>query len=342
MGTPNINILTELETAKVSLVKRGANLKPRFPITKSEGIVMNKEVLKAILEVEAENEGKITEVFKNLSDKGTEAVTGALRLINAYTDELPEDLLPKLAELSGFKAGKIEKAKGDNPFGGDDDEKKEFMAWRKAKKAEEKKAARLAAKEAAASGGAVAKALAELTPELSAQLAPIFKAHQEQSDAAHAEDIAKAEERTEDAKEERTEIAKTLATERGERQTKEWIHKAETELAHDQGESSEGLGKMLRDLHDHDPKVAEAQFKSMKAASDAIKKSDMLVAAGVPGSPAVAGSAAEKIEKMAKQLVLKAEKPMTQEAAEAFVVEQNPDLYNEYLNENPKQTGASD
>lgn len=293
---------------------------------------MEPEILKAILEVEAENEGKISEVFKGLSDKGAEAVTGALRLISAYKDELPKDVMVGLTDLAGYEV-----VKAKNPFLTDDEKKKEAEAKAKAEAAAKAKKEKDKKKDDSGFPFPMAKALGGMSDELREQMEPVFKA----MEAARTEEIAKAEEDVRKANDRTEEIAKTLATERDLRQTKEWIAKAETDLSHYPGKSSEELGNMLKNLHDHDPKVAEEQFESMKIASEAIKKSELFTSAGVAGGgSAIAGSAEEKIERMAQQYVAKGSDGMTIEQARVAVQDQHPELYDDYLNEHPEQTGA--
>jgi len=62
------------------------------------------EILKAVLETQLEDEKKVDEVLKQakLSDKAQGAVKGALRLLNAYKDELPKDIMNTLAGLAGY------------------------------------------------------------------------------------------------------------------------------------------------------------------------------------------------------------------------------------------------
>ncbi len=100
-----INKLTELDTLGVSLVKRGANRK-RFALAKAEEPMDEIEILKAVLEddTEFENAEQVAEAIEKaqLSAKAQSAVKGALRLLNAFKDELPEDTLDMLATMAGF------------------------------------------------------------------------------------------------------------------------------------------------------------------------------------------------------------------------------------------------
>jgi hypothetical protein len=131
-----------------------------------------------------------------------------------------------------------------------------------------------------------------------------------------------------------------LKIEKDKRELNEWIKKAEDGLSHYPGQSSTALGTMLKGLHDSDPELATKQFEMLKAASDAMKTSSVLKEAGRFGGDAEPSSAWAKVEKSASELVQKsADRAFTKEKAIDLVLERNPDLYAEYLNENPAQTG---
>lgn len=318
MGKSTINLLTNVKTAKVSLVKRGAN-KRQFAIFKSEKTMPDdntipmeemEEIFKAIVETEAEGEEKLEDIFKQekLSPKAMNAVKGALRLLGAYKEEVGGDLMKKLAAAAGYGYAAPKKQ-----------EPKKEPEKKQKKKDEEHKYP-------------MAKALDGLPDELREQLEPVFKAQQDLYD----EEIAKAEKHAEDADKRTEEVAKALKTERDQRQTQEWIAKSEDELSHFPGKSSEELGKMLKALHDVNPEMATAQFESMKAASDAIKESDLLKTAGTGTAPG--GSAYQKIQEMVKAKIAKSGDTMTPEQAEVEIMKEDPVLYEKYLEENPAQS----
>ncbi|MBC7340897.1 MAG: hypothetical protein H5U02_00325 [Clostridia bacterium] len=96
------------------------------------------EILKAVLETELEDEKKVDEVLKaaKLSDKAQNAVKGALRLLNAYKDELPKDIIKTLAGLAGYgypepaeKAKSEEDKKKKEKYGYPAPTKKEDGSW---------------------------------------------------------------------------------------------------------------------------------------------------------------------------------------------------------------------
>jgi hypothetical protein len=96
--------LGKLKAAEVSLVPRGANRKVFF-LTKEdkEGAWLD-EILKAILETDLHNEAQVDAAIKKagIGDKPAAALKSALRLLNAYKDTLPKDVLKMAAELTGL------------------------------------------------------------------------------------------------------------------------------------------------------------------------------------------------------------------------------------------------
>jgi hypothetical protein len=120
-----INRLHDLQVDEVSLVPRGANRK-KFLILKSMlgGDAMDQSMIERILDADLEDEERVDAVLKaqGLSDKARNAVKGALRILNAFKDELPNDILNTLASLAGYgyapaPTGEIKAAK---PYSDDD------------------------------------------------------------------------------------------------------------------------------------------------------------------------------------------------------------------------------
>ncbi len=78
----------------------------------------------------------------------------------------------------------------------------------------------------------------------------------------------------------------------------------------------------------------------MKAASEARKETDILKKAGNTRG-ASKGSVMDKVEKMASDVIEKsADLTMTKEATIAKIFDRQPELYQDYLNENPGQVRA--
>lgn len=95
--------LSQLIVNEVSLVPKGAN-KKRFALIKSEkGDPDMEELLNAVSQAKLENEDKIDEICKQakLSDNAIAAVKGALRLLMAVRQELPDVLFRQLSQIAG-------------------------------------------------------------------------------------------------------------------------------------------------------------------------------------------------------------------------------------------------
>lgn len=295
-----LTLLEDFHPFEVSLVKRGANQKKRFPIWKQQEIEMDKfdEILKSVLETELdEEEGKefLAWVEKQkLSEKGVNAVKAALRILSGFKDELPGDALDKLASMAGYPAPA---AKQVPP-------KKEEEEEEMKKK------------------GPVAKALDDLPDDVKK----------------HFEDVMKAQDlKVAALKKSNDVVTKALQEEKDIRELEAWTKKAETELSHYPGESIDEIAKSLKAMHDVDPKLAESQFKTMKAASDALKEGEIFKSAGSGfGGDGSADSAWAKIQKMADGLIEKSEDlSMSPAKAMARVLESplGKELYSKYLDE---------
>ncbi len=153
MSTKDLTALSDLQAAEVSLVKRGANQKKRFPMFKEEQMADDQqEILKAVLETESEGEKELVEYLQveKASDKGVSAAKSALRILQAFKDEMPGQILAQLAKIAG-----LEKAQDEKP----EDEEDEEMTEKKVKKTE------------------------EVQPEVSEEAQKIFKAQAEQIEA---------------------------------------------------------------------------------------------------------------------------------------------------------------
>ncbi len=110
--------IDNMKSDELSLVDKGANLKGSFPITKSKDQTMNEEIIKAVLETADDSEKGLDEVFtkSELSDEGKNALTGALRLLKGYADQIPAEALTGFGDLLGLKAPEpVEKAEEPKP-----------------------------------------------------------------------------------------------------------------------------------------------------------------------------------------------------------------------------------
>lgn len=86
-----ITSLKDVKTLEVSLVEAGANLKRRFPITKSKGHEMN-QVLIDVLKADGQSEAvtKLEGLLKEeMPAEAREAIVSAMKLLEAYSDMTP-------------------------------------------------------------------------------------------------------------------------------------------------------------------------------------------------------------------------------------------------------------
>lgn len=297
--------ITELDTQEVSIVDKGANLKKRFPLWKSEGVEKMEldEILQAVLSTPAENEDKFdARIAKaKLDEAAVNAAKGALRLLSGHKDKLPPDILRLLGEIAGYP---MDEEKNTKQM---DEDEESCPAPKKADKTAKAK------KTEAVEEGVTKEADDAMTDAL------------------------------ETLRKQNEEIEKQLKAERDLRLEAEWTKKAETELAHFPGKTSVELGKILKTLNDVDPKLAEEQFTAMKSASDMIKSSAILKSTGIVDhgvSDSNDESAMAQIQKFADGVVEKsADLTMTPEKAVAKLMKsaKGAKLYNDYLDEHPEQ-----
>ncbi len=318
-----LNTLTELDAAEVSLVKSGANQKKRFPISKSEDSMDIEEILKAVLETKTDKESELAEFIKTLdvSEKGAAAATGALRLLASFHDEMPEALVKELQTLAGYEKAKEKKAEEE------DDEEEEFTFPSKKKKGDVKKWFEAMPEELQEHFDLPEDQEDVVMKELSPEMTAVLKAQKDELEV---------------VRKQNEDFQKQLKVEKDARELASWTQKAKEELSHFPGKSTDELGQILKDLNDVNPDMATTQFASMKSASDALKQSGLLEQVGKSVGGTVEGSAWAKIKKQADGIVEKSSDiDLTKEAAIAKVLDRRPDLYNEYLSENPAQAAKN-
>jgi hypothetical protein len=314
MGRKGLTALSGMDTEEISLVKRGANKKKRFPIFKTEDDMDINEILKSVLETETDGENDFEEkVLKamKLSEKGQNAAKAAYRLLMGFKDELPAGVVEKLAEAAGvkkMKPGDDEEYKYPEPT-----KKEEVEKWMKGLPEELKKAL-------APVDGDEGK---EGDTKVDKNLEAIMKTHKDEIDA---------------LKKEGDKVLKALEEERDTREKEKWVAKAKEELSHYPGKNAQELGEQLHNLSKADPELAKQQFEAMKTTSESLQKSELLREIGGRVEPSDTGSTWAKVEKMAEDYVKKSEDlEMTKEKAVRKVLKRRPDLYEGYLKENPKQ-----
>ncbi|MBW2084447.1 MAG: hypothetical protein JRI54_00225 [Deltaproteobacteria bacterium] len=253
------------------------------------------EILKAVLETELEDEQKVEEVLKaaKLSDKAQNAVKGALRLLNAYKDSLPKDIMKTLAELAGYGyPAPTEKAK-DKKDEEEEDKKKKYGYPAPTKKED---------------GSYDFSGIPE---EVRPAVEALWKEQQEA--------IKKAEE-----------LEKVLKEERDKQLRKEFVQKAATDFTNLPTKPEE-FGLVLKGLAEKAPEEYTKLEGVLKAASEAIEKGALYAEIGRGGMPA-GDSAVAKVEAMAAGLVQK-NANLSRMDALAKVLAENPQLYEQYRKE---------
>lgn len=117
-----------------------------------------------------------------------------------------------------------------------------------------------------------------------------------------------------------------------------WVKKAEAELSHVPNQTSVELGQMLYTMEKAKTGSSDPIFQAFKKSSDMIKNSNLLQIAGSGSALVTDGSAEDKIQKSANKLIEKSTNS-TDEEAYCKAMEDDPRLYQDYLDEHPEQTG---
>lgn len=315
-------ILTDLDTKEVSLVSRGANLKDRFPVFKTEKRMGDMEsVVKAVMETEVDGEDALRRSLGDtVGEQGGAAAVSAMRLLKSFADQLPSEAVAQIVEASGHK-GLV--AKQDSEEDEEDEKKKkkvddesEYPPPDKKKQDDEE----------------------DEEDEENKKKREDYMTPDEMKKA-----VAKSEEATEAVLKQLKASEAALEEIKKREEIREWTQKAKDELAYFPGMSSDDLGKELCELNRQNPELAQRLFKSHKMTSDAMKQSSAFQRAGVggTGSDTSSGSVHDRVVKMARQAVEKsADLEMTEAQAVAKVYKNNPHLYAEYAAENPLQYGG--
>ncbi len=290
--TKIINMLTNVQTGEVSLVRRGANNK-RFALTKSEYAMNINELVKTVLSTEAEGESALVSTMKSAGlDEDSIAVAVAnFRLQSGFSDKFSKEAFAEVAKASGYEPAKGKKKKSE---GEDEDEDKKPSFMKSSTPAD--------------------------IPE------PMRKAYEEQKAT-----IARLQKEAE-------ENSTKLTALRKEAERKEYVAKCATEYAHVPGMSSEEMGGMLQDAYEVSKDLGEKLEKQWAETSKALKESALLKTAGAVTTHD-GSSAWAKMQKMAAE-AQKKDPSLGSGQAMTQVIKQHPDLYNEYLSENPAQTGG--
>lgn len=294
--------ITDLEVERIDLVPRGANRKS-FLLTKAdereEEEGMEPEIVKAVLETEMDDEKTVGEALTKagLSEEASEAAMGALRLINAYKEQWPENVMGMLTELSGYE---LPVAKADK----DRIEKLEAEVKNLKKEDEEKPEDKesILKEDGSLNMGAV--------PEEMRPYAEVVEKSRVESDKRAKDAIEKAEALEKDKME------------------KEYLAKAGELLNIDKAEN---LAPLLMDVAEKAPETSEKLEEMLKTANKRIEEGGLYgeVGSGRSGS----GEATDKMESKAKEKMEKGDGKMTIQQARAEVLKEHPEYYDEHMNE---------
>lgn len=262
---------------------------------------MNEEIMKAVLETEVEGEANLQE-FIDKSELDEGGIDAAKGALRILSS-----FKDKLPEGTISKLAEI--AGYDQPI---IKEAKKEEAPQKEEEEEEEETE-------------MKKSLEGVSEEVKKQFEDIQKEHQAQVDALKAKN---------------EEIEKALKEEKDRRELETWVAKAKEELDGIPGKTAEELGTELKKLADVDTEIADSQFNVLKASAEAIKEGNLLKELGGRGMD-VAGSAMDKINKLAEKLIEKSSGELTKEQARVKIMDENPSLYTQYMAEHPEQQGRN-
>jgi len=305
------NRLHEIVIQSIDLVPRGGNKKKIFlkksGETMGEFTVESLQEIEEIIKEELENEEKIIKEAKleKISDKAKNAIKSILRLAANYKEEIGDDVMKKLASLAGYGYPAPEKKQDDN----DKDKDKEKNPFTKPYP-EVKKAARdFVPTDKREEFDKIMKSFeVKDTPVVDdPQVLALMKKDEDSQ-----KRIRKLEQDTE-------------------------IRKVEVRIEKELKNLNTVPEKFAPLLHTIEKALNDDQKKEfneiLKAADkQAEKGTALLKELGSDQGDPEAGSAYEKIQKIAKEKV-KVDPGLTIEKAEMLAMEENTDLYDQYEKE---------
>lgn len=294
-----INMLTGVTTEELSLVRRGANNK-RIALTKDHQMTIA-QLLKSVLATEAEGEKELVAKLKKsgANDDAVEIAVANFRMQSGFKDKLSKEQFSEIVKAAGFaKAGH------------DDEDEEDEKTDHKAEDEEEdpKKPGFLM------NGKKMEKS--HMTSEMK-------KAFDEQSAT-----IAKLEKSAKESYDKVVKLEKAA-------ELKGHIAKCEKEFPHVPGMTVEAMGEKLQKAFEVSDDFGKQQEKEWATVSAALKNSTLLKTQGHINSDD-GSSAMGRVNKIAKEL-RSSDSSLTKEQAVAKALDENPELYNEYLSDNPAQ-----
>jgi hypothetical protein len=263
------------------------------------------QLLAKVLQTPAEGEAALIETLKSAgaSEDAINVATANLRIQSGFKDKLSDEQFSEVAKAAGITVVDVEKAKKKKELGPDDENpfKPGFtMAGKKLK---------------------AAKSMPVDMPE------EMRKAFDEQSEALEAV-----------RKENEASAAKIVELEKSAK-LKEYVAKCATSYSHVPGMSVEEMGDMLQKAYEVSEDFGKQLEKQWSSSATALKESALLKQQGATHSVHDGASAFGKMEAVAKELRA-ADPKLTQPQAMSKAMETHPELYAEYLAENPAQRGG--
>jgi hypothetical protein len=296
-------LLSDLEVLEVSLVRKPANGRV-FHLMKSadekeSSMTLDAEKIAALLETPAENEEQLNELIskEEMSEDAVRAVRAALRLLDAFKDEVPSDTLRGLAAAAGMDLH-MEEERQDM----DEDEESDDMG-----KGYQKPSMK--------STEDLLKS-ADIPDSLRPTLEKLWKS-------------------SEESRARVNELESVLKSERDDMLHKSETQRVAKSFGHVPGVDAEKLAETLIAMRKASPEGADA-FEDVLTATEAamVAKADGAFEETGTTVPTDSGgrTAWAKIEGLAGELVTKGDAPSRAKAID-HVLTQNPELYSAYLAE---------
>jgi chemotaxis protein histidine kinase CheA len=327
-----INALEELETLEVSLVPRGANKKERFPILKTETTMS--DTLKAVIDAPSAKDAEFDKIIKDagVSAEGADALLGAMKILSAFEDVLPAQ---KSADIVASAFRKEEEEEEEKKPEEEEAEKQEEEEEKKPE--EEEKAEKQEDEEEEEKPEGEAKPDEEESSEEEVS-AEVEEDEEEEDDLKKA--ISKSLESAPSAVRDEVErlwkanrdLEAVVKKEKDERLRREFVAKAAETYPNLPGISPDELGLVIKTLHDLDVAIAAQVENVLKSANAAIESGDVFseMGSGAHGGEATAFG---RLDSIAKEKVSKAAGGVSYHKAFEQAMNENPDLYSNYLNE---------
>lgn len=295
-----INMLTGVKTRELSVVGRGANSR-RVALTKSEDRNMEfADLIKTVMDTEAEGETVLVATLK-AANTSDEAIEVAVA--NFRLQSGFKDKLSKEQFSEVAKAAGFDVAKTEDEKRQDEEEDpKKPGFFMNGKRMPTKKS------------HVPADMPAEMQKAFDAQNATIAE-----------------------LKKSADESAAVVVELRKEAELKGHVAKCEKEFAHVPGLSAQEMGVKLQKAYEVSEDFGKAQEKEWGTVSAALQGSTLLQVQGVTHSDD-GSSAMAKMNAIAKEMRSK-DSNLTEAKAFVKATEENPELYSDYLSDNPAQTG---